>query len=96
MTVHELSERLTLREFYEWESFSLLEPFISERVDMAGAVVSSTLANVNRGKGQKAFTMMDFMVVANGLKRELSEQDESTAEDLHFMTTMMSLGGVPS
>lgn len=96
MTVSELTERLTLREFYDWESFSLLEPFVSERVDIAGAIVSSTLANVNRGKSQKAFSMMDFMVVANSLKREVSEQDTSAAEDLHFTATMMALGGVPS
>jgi hypothetical protein len=32
-----------------------------ERADMHAAIVASVIANVNRGKGQKAFTPEDFM-----------------------------------
>jgi hypothetical protein len=43
--------------------FTSLEPFLSERVDIAGGIVAVTIANVNRGKGSKAFSLEDFLVV---------------------------------
>jgi Protein of unknown function (DUF4035) len=88
-----LKERLSVQEFYSWETFYLSEPFLPERVDMGAALISSVLANVNRGKGQKVFTMSDFMVISNSLK-ESSTNDQEAAEERHFIQTMMAFGGI--
>lgn len=94
MTVGELKDRLSVKEFHDWEAFYLLEPFLPERVDIAGALVSSTLANVNRGKNQKAFSMSDFMVVSNGLAAsEPQAANANDAEDQHMIRTLLAFGG---
>ena len=61
MTVNELLERMSSRELSEWMAYMQLEPFGAE-IDLIGhAIVASTIANVNRKKGSKAYTVQDFM-----------------------------------
>ena len=50
-------------EFTEWQAFSLLNPFLPERVDFGLAQISCILANVNRDTKEhpKPFTIADFM-----------------------------------
>jgi len=45
----------------EWIAFHSLEPWGEERADLRAAIVASTIANVNRAKGQPAFKVADFM-----------------------------------
>lgn len=61
MTVGELESRMSNRELHEWAEFSGLYPFMPERMDFVGGVVASTIANVHRGRGQKAFSPDDFI-----------------------------------
>ena len=45
----------------EWQIYEAIEPFGEQRADLRAGIIASTIANVNRGKGQKAFTATDFM-----------------------------------
>lgn len=54
-------EEISSVQFSEWMAFSRLEPFGYE-IDLFGhAITASTIANVNRKKGKKAFAPKDFM-----------------------------------
>lgn len=70
---------MSLREYRRWRLFASTEPFLEERVDLAGALVSSVLANSNRARGSKARTISDFMLVRKGLEEE--EVERRVAED---------------
>ena len=61
MTVSELLNRISSREITEWMAFGQLEPFGAEIGFLGHAITASIVANVNRGKGQKAYTAADFM-----------------------------------
>jgi len=61
MTVGELLDRISSRELSEWMAFFGLEPFGEERADLRAGIVASTVANVNRGKGKRAFKPQEFM-----------------------------------
>jgi len=54
--------------------FYSLEPFGNEADLLGHAITSATVANVNRGKGQKAFEPRDFMPIFE--KQEQSENDQ--------------------
>lgn len=61
-TVAELLAAMDSRELAEWQAFAQLEPFGEVRDDLRAGVVASTVANVNRGKGGKAFQPSDFLL----------------------------------
>jgi hypothetical protein len=50
---------LTAKQFFEWEAFDSMDPIGDERFDLLIASVVAMIANVNRGKDQKAFTLQD-------------------------------------
>lgn len=80
MTVSELGERMTLAEYHQWCEYLSLEPVLEERVDLAGAVVASAVANVNRARGAKPYPIDDFMFVANGIRDHYENKKSSTSE----------------
>ena len=53
--------RMSSKELMEWIAFFTLEPFGSEAQFMGHAITASTVANVNRPKGRKAYKPDDFM-----------------------------------
>ena len=74
--------------------FHNTEPFFPERVDLAGALVSMVVRNVNRSKGSKAASIEDFMIVASTLKKsdeQILSPEEREAN--HLRSTMLLLGG---
>lgn len=52
--------RMTSRQVAEWMAYNQIEPFGEERADLRAGIVASTIANVNRGKGQP-MKPADFM-----------------------------------
>lgn len=56
----ELQARMSSREFAEWTAYYRIEPFGQDRVDIPGAIIASTLANVFRGE-HEPFSPSDFM-----------------------------------
>ena len=61
MTVSELLERISARELIEWRVFYEMEPWGCEAGFMGHAITAATVANANRGKGQRAKEVKDFM-----------------------------------
>ena len=61
MTVSELKQRMSGREFFRWIAYSVIEPWGEERADLRAAMIASTIANVNRGKGRPVVPIERFM-----------------------------------
>ena len=61
-------------EFTEWQIYEAIEPFGEQRADLRSGIIAATIANVNRGKGQKAFSATDFMPY-------LEKVNDQSAED---------------
>lgn len=60
-----LLRRRTAKQFRGWEHFIEIEPFsfnVELRADYRTAAVVQTLANIHRAKGQKAYTLEDFLL----------------------------------
>jgi hypothetical protein len=61
-TIAEAQERMSLPEFRMWlkyrQKYGNLNPMM--RVEWGAALISSVLANVNRGKNTPAFSVTDF------------------------------------
>lgn len=68
MTVSELLARISARELSEWIAYERIEgPLGGARGDYHAALVASTVANSNRGKG-KAHKLSDFLLKWGGKK----------------------------
>ena len=76
MTVAELENRMTYREFIEWAAYYHIEPWGEERADLRSGVVAATVANANRGKAQKPFAPADFMPLAKKKAEEPVNVDQ--------------------
>ena len=88
MTVAELLRRISSRELTEWMAFGQLEPFGAEANFLGHAITSKTIADVNRGKGQKPFEVSDFMPRMEGKKAQTVEEQIQIA---HMIT--IGMGG---
>ena len=53
---------LTAKEFIGWEHYAALEPFDETRADYRAASIATMIANVHRGKDQKAYKLEDFVL----------------------------------
>ncbi|MCR4301789.1 MAG: DUF4035 domain-containing protein [Sulfuricaulis sp.] len=53
---------LTAKQFMAWVSYMRLHPIGERRADYRAASVCAVIANVNRGKDQKPFTVEDFLL----------------------------------
>ena len=60
--VDKMLRSLTAKQFMEWEEYARLEPFNELRADYRTASIVQMLANVNRPKGHKAYTLQDFLL----------------------------------
>lgn len=61
MTREELLDRMTIEEFHMWIMLEHLEPYGEYGEWLRSGLVCATMANINRGKNQRAFTPQDFM-----------------------------------
>lgn len=80
MTVSEMLDRMDSEEVVAWMAYEKLEPFGEARADMRAAMITSTLANVNRGAKQKPFTLKDFMFDFDGQWMAASSSDQATSK----------------
>lgn len=72
--------------FREWEIYYELEPFGEMPANYRAASICQLIANVNRGKNQKAYKLEDF-VLKFGMGEPKREQ--SVQEKLNVMTLIM-------
>jgi hypothetical protein len=54
----------------EWLAYAELEPFGEFRDDVRAAIIASTVANMLRGRKQKAFSISDFMLKFDEPKKQ--------------------------
>jgi len=65
-------------------AFSALEPFGSDADNLGHAITASTVANVNRGKNQKVYSVEDFM--------PKFEKQNQTTEEMIQIASMFTTG----
>jgi len=83
-----LLKRISSREITEWMAFGQLEPFGAEAGYLGHAITASTVANVNRAKGKKAYEVADFMPTLG------RKEPQSVAEMIQFAEMFtVALGG---
>ena len=70
-----------------WQAEYQREPWGEFRIDLAGGVIASTLANVNRGKDSAAFTPVQFMPFS---KPAVDEAIETSGAS--FLATVKAMG----
>jgi|GEM_PF-882201 len=76
MTVEELLSRISSAELTEWMAYEeIVGPLdVGYRVDVVAGIVSSTIANVNRGKKGRRFKPDDFTPSWGGRNRRRRPQ----------------------
>lgn len=52
---------MTSAEFAEWIAFHRIDPWSEYRDDLRMAMLATLTANINRGKGKRAFKVDDFI-----------------------------------
>ncbi len=62
------------KELTEKMIYLQLYPMNQERADLRAGIIASTIANVNRGKGQSAFKAEDFMPKFGQMQSELTDE----------------------
>jgi len=60
MTVRELDDRMSSREFVDWAAYFEAEPWGEERADLRMGIMAALTANIHASRG-KRFAPGDFM-----------------------------------
>lgn len=81
--VHEIERELNGVQLAEYMAYDQIEPFGAQRVDAGFASVCVTLANINRGKGKRAFRLEEFMLFAKRDRRRTVEEQIGMAHVIH-------------
>ena len=80
----EMLARMSSAEITEWAAFALKEPFGSDTGFFGHAITASTIANVNRRKGQRAYKAEDFM--------PKFEKKSQSVDEMLQVAQMMTIG----
>jgi len=78
MTVAEMNSKMSSMEKTEWKAFFKLEPWGRQAEDTGSAIVAATLANINRQKGCRPFSPLDFTMDWSGELAVLRSPKQST------------------
>ena len=76
--------RCNSRQFTEWQAEYELDPWGDERADLRCGIIACTIANVNRGKGQRSLKPGDFMPEFDKPIKERQTQAEMIAVMAQF------------
>lgn len=89
---------LTAMEFLGWEAYARVEPFnvdVEARADARAASIVQVLQNVNRGKGQRAWTLQDAMLnfdkVEENSNKGAKRYDPQTQEEMLSVLKALSI-----
>lgn len=83
---------LTAREFDDWGRFFAIEPWGTEEDWRRNAALSSLIANVNRGKSQRAYRMDDFMPKYGKPSGDRQSPEEQKATMMHIFDRFKKAG----
>jgi hypothetical protein len=79
MTRRQLLRQTTIREREEWAVYASIEPFGEIRADLRAGIITSMIANVNRGKKTPPFKPIDFMPYAKPDRKKVVADKISAA-----------------
>lgn len=90
INVRTMLHEISYREFLEWESFSALEPFDEERMDIRFASLESLLMNINRDTKKKPtpFKITDALLRFGD--SELEKPKKQTWQEQKAIAKMMA------
>ena len=60
-SVREAQQKISPDEFMDWIAYDRIQPIGPERADLLTGIQCATLANINRGRKQRAYRPKDFM-----------------------------------
>ena len=89
MTVGELDDRMSSREFTEWMIYSQIEPFGPARLDYHAALISTVVANSNGNKMSPDDFIKPFEIESREV--EVIEEDEFSAKQLQMMSIFKAM-----
>lgn len=86
---------LTAKQFRRWQHYAALEPFDEIRDDLRTASIVAMIYNVNRGKGQPAWSLQDAMLKfedtkSDGAKRYSPQTQQEMISVLKALTIMQN------
>lgn len=90
--VDKILHTLTAKQFRGWEHFHELSPFGDYRADLRIATVTQMLYNINRGKGEKARPLEDFLLKFDGAKKKEKTWQEM-AQTARLIAMMYNAAG---
>lgn len=82
MTVSELEETMTAREFYQWIEYAEIEPLLSDRMEIMLAQLTSLMYNVN---SKKAKGTMEFLISFSEDDKKLHKQKKTESDLKEFL-----------
>ena len=77
-------QRISSAELSEWAAFYLLEPFGGDTAFIGHAITASTVANIHRAKGQRAYKIEEFM--------PKFEKTEQSVDEMIQVAQMLTIG----
>lgn len=89
MSVKEAQKRISAREFAEWMAYDRLDPIGRERDDWRAAAIMTVLANINRPKNRRPYTLKDFW--PNWERAAGTDEPDEDALARKIMATMQAL-----
>jgi hypothetical protein len=81
---------LTAKQFADWWHYAQLEPFDETRADYRAASIVAMIANVNRGKKDKAFTLEDT-VLRFGEREEKEKPNQTPAQQFAMLKILAAM-----
>lgn len=85
-TVKQLKKEIDSKELTDWKAYYQIEPFGVEQDYIQAGIISSVIANVNRGKNSTPYKPSDF--VPSSFKAQI--QKKQSVEDIKFMFQQMA------
>jgi len=91
MPVGAMLSSMSSSEFAEWVAYYQIEPWGETRADLRSGIVASTIANVWRGKGKKAYSADEFIPDFEKARRATGKQSmQEQIAKARMITAMMS------
>lgn len=82
---------ITAKQFAEWEAYAQLDPFDELRADSRAALIAQVLANIHRGKGQRAYMLKDFLLKFGELEKVRRQTPEEQFNILKLLARVQAM-----
>jgi uncharacterized protein DUF4035 len=94
MSVKRCQQEIDSREFSAWLAYWQLEPWGEGRADLRAGIITSTMANIHRGRDTEAFTPRDFMPTFDAAPPTPEDHDDLIAQQQRMLEALtQAVGG---